>query len=211
MIEILFLAILVPFIIYICIYIISMKYRRIDNKKELSGFEVSKKLLDKYDIDVYIVEGKNINYNIYENDTKSIKFSKKDFHGEDLVSLVFAAIESVHVIQYHEGNKLIKLRNSLMKTIEMLCYAGYIIFIYGILVNAYNIILFSLVIFLMILLFHLFTYSIEKEAKERAIEELLKNKLIVNSEKEDVIKLLNIYSLNYFASIITCLFKLISF
>lgn len=211
MIEILFLAILVPFIIYICTYIISTKYRSVDNKKVLSGFEVAKKILDKNDIDVYIVECKNINYNVYDNDTKSIKFSKKDFHGEDLASLAFATIESIHVIQYHNGNKLIKFRNALMKTMELLCYFAYVVLLYGILVNTYNIILFSLVIFFIILLFHLFTYSIEKEAKEIAIEELLKNKLIVNSEKEDVIKLLNAYSLNYFASIITCLFKLISF
>lgn len=211
MIEILFLVNLIPIIIYGSIYVISNKYRKIDNKKQLSGFEVAKKILDKYDIDVYIVEGKNINYNIYDNDTKSIKFSKKDFHGEDLTSLVFSAIESIHIILYNEGNKLIKFRNALMKTIELLTYFAYVVLLYGLCVNAYNIITFGLVILLVILLFHLFTYSIEKESKERTLDELLKNKLISSSEKEDVIKLLNAYSLNYFASIVTCLFKLFNF
>lgn len=211
MIEVLFLSILIPIIIFIYIYNIGKRYINVDNKKQLSGFEVAKKLLDKYNIDVYIVEGKNINYNIYDSDTKSIKFSKKDFHGENLNSLVFCAIESVHVILYNEGNSLIKFRNSLMKTIELLTYFAYVVLLYGICVNAYNIISFSLVILLVVLLFHLFTYSIEKETRERTMDELLKNKLITNSEKDDVNKLLKAYSLNYFASIITCLFKLFNF
>jgi len=211
MLEICFLGILIPIVIYIYIILYTRKYRIVDNKKELSGFEVANKILTAYDIeDVYIVEGKNIKYNVYTSDKKNIKFSKKDFHGENLASLAFSAMESIHILQYNEKNNLIKLRNDLMKIVEMICYSAYIILLYGLLVNASNLIVFSLAMFIIVLLFHLFTYSVEKEAKEKALKELLKLKLIDKGEKEDVEKLLNVYSLNYFASVVTVLIKLVN-
>ena len=212
MVDCMFLTIIIPIIIQIYINRLSSKYRRITNEKKLSGAEVAREILKYYKIkDVFVLETRYNKYNIFTSNSGCIKFSREDFHKADLSSLAYAAMESMHVVQYYEGNKLLLFRNKFMKLIYALCYTGYFILLYALLINAYNLIFFALFLFVLVFLFHLFTYKIEKEAKDRCLEDLSKIKLIDEDERYQVKELLNAYSLNYFASIITCLAKFIKF
>ena len=54
---ILIILLLIPFLCFIIEKIFSDKYKNIEANSKLTGFEVSRKLLDSYDMkDIYIVE-----------------------------------------------------------------------------------------------------------------------------------------------------------
>ena len=70
------------------------KYKQIENKKRISGFEVARKILDNFGLeDIHVVE---VNGNLtdhYDPSNKVVRLSTDVFHGESIASLAVAAHE----------------------------------------------------------------------------------------------------------------------
>ena len=118
-------------------------------------------------------------------------------------------MEAAHCIQDKKGNKLYNIRKSVMPFLNILMLTGYIIIIIGLLFGHMNTLLTGVFIEYLILLFHVCTYSIEREAKKIAIVELVGNSIIDKKEIKHIEELLNATAFTYLSSIIFPIVELI--
>ena len=185
------------------------KYKKVQNKKKISGFEVAKEILDKNGLsNVYVTESKGELTDCYVSDRKVIRLSTDIFHGTTIASASVAAHEVGHAIQDKENYSYMRLRHSLFPIVNFCSYAGYIAILIGIFFNSGRLMWLGIGLELVILFFQLVTLPVEFDASRRAEQELLKYKLLDKSEIEESKKVLSAAAFTYVASVLTTLFQI---
>lgn len=208
LIAILLLVITLGFYLYI--ELTYKKYKSIKVKSNLSGFEIARKIIDNHDLNnVYITESNETLFSRYDASRKVIRLRKEVFNDESLTSCAVSSMEAAHCIQDKKKNKLLKFRNNIYPFLNILLLTGYLITIIGFLFGHKNTFLAGISIEYLLLIFHLCTYSIEKEAKKIAIIELIGDSIINKKEINKIEKLLTATTFIYFASIIFPVVQLI--
>lgn len=82
----LILGIILTIIIFLRIVLIYLKYKNIIIS--LTGYDISKKIIDNYEIDdIDIIESQDNNFNIYNLRRKVIKLSTKTYYNKDIYNL----------------------------------------------------------------------------------------------------------------------------
>ena len=184
------------------------KYKKIQNKRKISGFEVAKEILDKNGLsNVYVTESKGELTDCYISDRKVIRLSTDIFHGTTIASASVAAHEVGHAIQDKENYSYMRLRHSLFPVVNFCSYAGYIAILIGIFFASAKLMWIGIGLELVILFFQLVTLPVEFDASRRAEEQLLRNNLLDKSEVDDAKKVLGAAAFTYVASVLTTLFQ----
>ena len=185
------------------------KYKKIQNKRKISGFEVAKEILDKNGLsNVYVTESKGELTDCYISDRKVIRLSTDIFHGTTIASASVAAHEVGHAIQDKENYSYMRLRHSLFPVVNFCSYAGYIAILIGIFFASAKLMWIGIGLELVILFFQLVTLPVEFDASRRAEEQLLRNNLLDKSEVDDAKKVLGAAAFTYVASVLTTLFQI---
>ena len=180
---------------YIYIKVVYNKFKSIKLKSNMSGFEVSRKILDNYDLNnVYITESKNRIISNYDINRKVIRLADGVFNDESLVSAAISSKEAGHAIQDKKNDKAYQIRERLMQFIYILLIVGYIITLFGCFFGHINTIIAGLLIIDIIILFNYMFYSVEKRAIKIALIELVNSKIIAKSEYKKMDRLLKVTS-----------------
>lgn len=210
-IAIIFLGILlVPCILFTIINTVYNKYKDVDNKKKLSGFEVAREILDSHGLDkVYIVEIKTNLSDHYDYDHKVLRLSSDVFHGETLTAAVVAARVASYAVQDKEGYTLMKFRSFLNKIITFVNYVAYMLFVVGLAMQDVSIVEIANYCILLVLAFHIVTLPVEYDACKRASKYLTKNDILTKKEIEESDKLFKVSPYTFVVSIITCISTLV--
>jgi Zn-dependent membrane protease YugP len=209
-IAVLLFILLISLAFYIYINVTYKKYRKIKLKKELSGFEVARKIIDNYDLNnVYITESKTQLISKYDINRKVIRLTDNVFNDEMIVSCAISSFESVHAIQDKKNNKMFIIREKLSQFINILLIVGYLITLFGCFFGHVNTIIVGLSIIDFILLYHLIFYKVDLMASKMALTELINNNIIQKSEIKKIEKLLKVTSYTSFASIFFPIVELI--
>ena len=186
------------------------KYKKVQNKRKISGFEVAKEILDKNGLsNVYVTETKGQLTDCYVSDRKVIRLSTEIFHGTTIASASVAAHEVGHAIQDKENYSYMRLRHSLFPIVNFCSYTGYIAILIGLFFNSGKLMWLGIGLELVILFFQLITLPVEFDASRKAEEQLLKNKLLSKSELEESKKVLNAAAFTYVASVLTTLLQIL--
>ena len=171
------------------LYIINIynRYKKIKLKKENTGFDIARLILDKYELNnIYITEVKGTLTDHYFYSRKVVRLSKSIFHGKSIMSTAMASFLSAHALMDNEKHKLYNIRMKLEPIVNFITFVG-IIFIGIGLFFASKIILTMGVIFeILYLLFQIVFIKIEFEASRRALDELLDLSLIGRKETDYV-------------------------
>lgn len=196
---------------YIYIEIGCNKYKKIKMKSHLSGFEVSRKILDSYDLNnIYITETKEFLFSKYDPDRKVIRLVKSVFDGENITSCAISSIESGYaILDNKKNNSIYNIRKKINSFINVLLITSYIIILIGILFGHSNTLMSGIIIDYVILLYYAFTFNVEKEVKAIVIKELASNKIVIKKELIYIEKLSKIIVLKNVASIILPIIELI--
>ena len=211
-IAIIFLCILlIPCILFTFINTVYNKYKDVDNKKKLSGFEVAREILDSHGLDkIYIVEVKSNLSDHYDSDHKVLRLSSDVFHGESLTAAAVAARVANYAVQDKEGYTLMKFRSFLNKIITFVNYAAYILFIVGLALQDVSILEMTNYFMLIVLAFHLVTLPVEFDVCKRAKKDLDKNDILTKKEMEEVDNVFKVSPYTFIMSMITCVSTLVS-
>ena len=185
------------------------KYKKVESKKEYSGCEVARTLLDQNGLkDVYVVTVKGFLKDHYDPRRKVIRLSKETFDGTGLAMIGIAARECAHAIQDKNHNTLLKVRGMLKPALEGILVLGYL----GILISLFSFsryyLVLSLGILVFVFLFHLLTFPLEKEATSIALKEIEKANLITKKEKEQMLEILEAGKYLFMASPILFIIQL---
>ena len=201
-IAVLLFILLISLIFYIYIQITYKKYKKNNLKSGLSGFEVSRKIIDGYDLNnIYITESRTQLISKYDMNRKVIRLTDKVFNDDSLVSCAISSLEATHAIQDKKNNKMFIIRERLIPFIGYLLIAGYLITVFGCFFGHVNTIIAGLSIIDFVLLFHLIFYKVDLSASKIALIELVKNKIINKNEMKKMEELLKVTSYTSFASV----------
>lgn len=167
------LALIIPLIAQIYINVCHDKYRKIENKNKLSGFEVARKILDKNGLkDVYVVETKGNLTDHYDPRRKTVKLSESVFHGDSIASMAVAAHECGHAIQDKEGYFFMKLRSFIFPIVSFGTKFAYVVLLIGLIANLMDLVWAGIILVGLGLLFQIVTLPVEFNASKRALTEI---------------------------------------
>lgn len=186
------------------------KYKKIDTKSGLEGFDIARKMLDDNglgNIDIVEVKGELTDH--YDPNRKVIRLSSDIFHGKSIASASVAAHECGHAIQDKEGYSFLKIRNTIVPFVNFSSKAGYIAVAIGLVFGYLDLVWIGIFLELAILFFQLITLPVEFDASKRAREYLSKEALIEKSEQEDSKKMLDAAAMTYIAGLITTLLEIL--
>lgn len=185
------------------------KYKKVLNSKDLTGYEVARKILDKNGLqDIMILETKGNLSDHYDPTRKVIKLSTDIYHGSSIASASVASHECGHAIQDKDGYKPMRIRSKIVPTVNICSKLGYIAIILGALFS-YQLIEIGIILLATILIFELITLPVELNASKRAMQQLDKLKLIENNDKGKAKSMLSAAAFTYIASLITSFLQIL--
>lgn len=185
------------------------KYKKINTKSGLQGFEVARRILDMNGLNnVEIVETKGELSDHYDPERKVVRLSTDIYHGATIASSSVAAHECGHAVQDKEGYFFLRLRASLVPVVNISSKVGYIAIMIGLIFGAMKLAWLGIFLELAILFFQLITLPVEFNASKRAAEFLKKESLIEAKEQSGSKKMLNAAALTYVASVVATLLEI---
>ncbi len=186
------------------------KYKQIENKKRISGFEVARKILDSFGLeDIHVVE---VNGNLtdhYDPSNKVVRLSTDVFHGDSIASLAVAAHECGHALQDKDNYNYMIIRSKLVPVVNFVTKMGYFVTIIGIIAGLFDIIVCGIVVLGVTLLFQLVTLPVEFNASKRAKVVIDNLNLADKEEQNGVSKMLSAAAFTYVASVLNTIFQIL--
>ena len=186
------------------------KYKKVKNKKELSGSEAARMILDKNGLeDVYVVETKGHLTDHYDPSRKVIRLSTEVFHNESIASVAVAAHECGHALQDKQGYTFMRIRSFLVPFVNIASYVGYFAIMIGVIASMHNLVWLGILMEVVILIFQIVTLPVEFDASRRALEEVDKLELLNKGELDSGRKVLTSAAMTYVASVLTAILELL--
>jgi len=206
----LFLGFVITLIAQIYVTSSYAKYKKIKNKKDLTGFEVARQILDKNGLnDIHVVETNGNLSDHYDPSRKVVRLSRDIFNGSTIASVSVAAHECGHAIQDKDGYNFMRIRSKLVPFVNLSSKLGYIAIAIGFIFGLLDFAMFGIVLLLAMLLFELITLPVEFNASKRALEQIENLNLLDNNEKSKSKKMLRAAAFTYVASLITTLLEIL--
>lgn len=182
---------------------------RIKNSKELTGYDVARKILDKNGLnDLLIVETNGYLTDHYDPNRKVIKLSRNIYGNDTISSMAVAAHEVGHAIQDKEGYFFLRLRTFIFPIVSFISRISWLVILIGFFFEIVNAIYLGIIIVSASVIFELVTLPVEINASKRAIKELNSLNLITN-EEDKVKNVLTAAALTYVAGTLAEILQLI--
>lgn len=203
------LIIIIPLLAQLKIQSSYNRYKRVENSKKKSGFEVAREILDKNGLeDIYIVEIKGELTDHYDPTKKVVRLSTDIFHGETIASAAVAAHECGHAIQDKESYTFLKIRSAIYPVVNVATSISYYIILLGFLMQAFQLIYLGIALTCCGLLFQVVTLPVEFDASHRALEKLQDYKIVDNSEFAGAKEVLTAAALTYVAGVLASMLQI---
>lgn len=203
------LIIIIPLLAQLKIQSSYNRYKRVENNKKKSGFEVAREILDKNGLeDIYIVEIKGELTDHYDPTKKVVRLSTDIFHGETIAAAAVAAHECGHAIQDKESYTFLKIRSAIYPVVNVATSISYYIILIGFLMQAFQFIYLGIALTCCGLLFQVVTLPVEFDASRRALEKLQDYKIVDNSEFAGAKEVLTAAALTYVAGVLASMLQI---
>lgn len=149
------------------------KYSKVKNKKEITGSDAARYILDKNGLsNISVVETNGYLTDHYDPRNKVIRLSRGVYNNASIAAVAVACHECGHAIQDKVGYTFLKIRSALVPLVNFSSYAGYFAILLGCLFGALDLIWLGILAEVVILLFQIITLPVEINASKRALKEL---------------------------------------
>lgn len=186
------------------------KYKRIYNNKNITGYEVARKILDENNLkDMYIVETTGTMSDHYDSSRKIIRLSKEVYQGTSIASLAIAAHECGHAIQDKENYFFMRVRSFIFPIINLGTKIAYIILVVGLILQISDLLWAAVITVGLGLIFQIITLPVEFDATKRAKKEIDKYKIASKDEQEGINSMLKAAALTYVAGVLSSALELL--
>ncbi len=204
------LMLIIPIYASIKVNVNYKKYKKVTNEKDLTGFDVARRILDEFGLgDIYVVETKGVMSDHYDSRRKTVRLSTEVFHGTSVASVAIAAHECGHAIQDKEGYTWMKLRSIIFPIVNIGQKIAYIVMIIGLFLSYMDYVYAAIGFTFLGLLFELVTLPVEFDASKRAKDIILKDGMINDKEKKGIDAVLNSAALTYVAAVVSSMLELL--
>lgn len=180
------------------------KYKAEVNGKQISGFEVARKILDANgleDMDIVATSGQLTDH--YDPKRKVVRLSQDIFDGSSVASMAVAAHECGHAIQDKEGYVMMRLRSLICPVVNIGTSISYFIIVIGFLFQILNLVYIGIALTGLGLLFQIVTLPVEFNASKRAGIQLNSLGIASVSDQSGAKKVLTAAALTYVAGVLS--------
>ena len=186
------------------------KYKKVKNKKGVTGAEVAREILAKNGLEnIYVVEVAGNLTDHYDSSRKTVRLSKDIYNGTSVAAIAVASHECGHAIQDKENYTFLKIRAALVPLVNFSSVAGYIAILIGILFSSLQLFWVGILLEAVILVFQLVTLPVEFNASNRALKKIEEYDLVDLEELTGAKKMLRAAAFTYVASAATALLQIL--
>ena len=186
------------------------KYKKVKNKKGVTGAEVAREILAKNGLDnIYVVEVSGNLTDHYDPSRKTVRLSKDIYNGTSVAAIAVASHECGHAIQDKENYTFLKIRAALVPLVNFSSVAGYIAILIGILFSSLQLFWIGILLEAVILVFQLVTLPVEFNASNRSLKKIEEYDLVNLEELTGAKKMLRAAAFTYVASAETALLQIL--
>ena len=204
------LMLIIPIYASIKVNLSYKKYTKVNNEKNLTGFDVARRILDENNLgEIYVVETKGTMSDHYDPRRKTVRLSTDVYHGTSISSLAIAAHECGHAIQDKAGYTWFKIRSMIFPIINIGQKIAYIVMIVGLFLSYMDYVYAAIGFTFLGLLFELVTLPVEFDASKRAKKIVLSDGMISDNEKTGVDAVLNSAAFTYVAAVISSMLEML--
>lgn len=197
------IVILIPLIAQIGVSSNYQKYKRVKNTKELTGYDVARKILDENGLgDIYIVETRGELTDHYDPTKKVVRLSSNIYHGKTIAAMSVASHECGHAVQDKEGYTFMRIRSAIFPIVNVATSISYWIILLGFLFELLDLIYIGIALTCLGLLFQIVTLPVEFDASKRAGVFLKEYNLATEDESKGVKKMLGAAAMTYVAGVL---------
>lgn len=207
------LAILGTIIVLLAQIKIKVSYAKnkiIQNKKNLTGFDAARMILDNHGLEnVHIVEVNGELTDHYDPTRKVVRLSKEIFHGSSIASVSIAAHECGHAIQDQENYSFMRIRSSLVPIVNLISGSGFLVILISLIAGITGYLMYGILMVLASLIFQLVTLPVEFDASNRALKQLIQLNIVDEKELDNSKEVLSAAAMTYVASVLSSFLSLI--
>ncbi|WP_373898501.1 zinc metallopeptidase [Haloimpatiens sp. FM7315] len=186
------------------------KYSRVNSINGYTGAKVARMLLDSnglYDIPVEITGGKLSDH--YDPRNRVMRLSNDVYYGSSVAAIGVAAHETGHAIQHRLRYFPLILRNSIVPAANIGSNASWILFVAGMIFKLKPLINFGIIMFSIVVLFHVITLPVEFDASNRALKIIEDRGILYGDENKGAKKVLKAAAMTYVAATLMAVSQLI--
>ena len=207
---IIFISILITTLSQIFISLAYSKYKKILNNKDLSGYDVARKILDSNNLDnIMILETRGNLTDHYDPQRKVIKLSTDIYHGSSIAGAAVAAHECGHAIQHATNYVPLNLRSAIVPVANLGSTLSWPLFLAGLIFSIRPLLTVGIILFTFAVLFQLVTLPVEFNASSRALKMLGSSGMLGNDEVKGARKVLTAAALTYVAALASSILQLL--
>ena len=198
------LMLIVPLIAQIYVTSSYKRFKKVYNKKKITGYDVARKILDANGLsNLYIVETKGTMTDHYDPSRKTIRLSSEVYHESSVASMAIAAHECGHAIHDKEGYLFLKIRSIIYPVVNLGTRLAYIVLLIGIILEYFDLILLGIVLVGLGLVFQIVTLPVEINASKRALLKLEELNIADKEELNGTKTMLTSAALTYLAGVLS--------
>ena len=198
------LMLIIPLIAQIYVTSSYKRFKKVYNKKNITGYDVARKILDANGLsNLYIVETKGTMTDHYDPSRKTVRLSSEVYHGSSVASMAIAAHECGHAIQDKEGYLFLKIRSFIYPIVNLGTRLAYIVLLIGIILEYFDLILLGIVLVGLGLVFQIVTLPVEINASKRALLKLEELNIADKGELNGTKTMLTSAALTYLAGVLS--------
>ena len=198
------LMLIIPLIAQIYVSSSYKRFKKVYNKKNITGYDVARKILDANGLsNLYIVETKGTMTDHYDPSRKTVRLSGEVYHGSSVASMAIAAHECGHAIQDKEGYLFLRIRSFIYPIVNLGTRLAYIVLLIGIILEYFDLILLGIVLVGLGLVFQIVTLPVEINASKRALLKLKELNIADKKELNGTKTMLTSAALTYLAGVLS--------
>ncbi len=177
-------------------------YSQVYNSAGLKGADVARRILDRFGLfDVKVEPTRGVLSDHYDPGKRVVRLSEGNFASPSLAALAVAAHEVGHAIQHSEGYSALKFRHALVGPVQLGSWLAFPLFFVGLIFSSFQSLMdIGIVLFALVVVFHLVTLPVEFDASRRAIQILGTDGYLRSEEVTGARKVLSAAAWTYVAS-----------
>jgi Zn-dependent membrane protease YugP len=210
--EIYFVILAVLLLVCVKVDIALKKYKTIDNKKNLSGMEVTRNLLDDNKLEnVYVIEKRGKFIDRYFYNRKTVGLSSEVFHENSLYALAVGAYVGMHGVYDKKNNSLDKF----VETVKPIKAGAYLFSLFVLVMGVFSVneaaFQIALVFFLLSIILSVLEFVVNKNIAYDTYDYLKKSESFDKEEDEAISDILqNVYLESFTWFVVRLWFSLVN-
>ncbi len=186
------------------------KYSQVASSSGLTGEQVAKRILKQQGMqDVEVVATRGVLTDHYDPRKRVVALSEHNFSQPSIAGMAVAAHEVGHAIQHKQGFAMLQFRSALAMPVQFGSWMAFPLVLIGLFMASPAMLDAGIILFSLVVLFHLVTLPVEFDASRRALAILRTDGYVPPQEATGAKKVLDAAAWTYVAAATAAILNLV--